>query len=87
MRTLQFALGQSGARSRQITFHLPGSGVVVDNVRLFGGIRVGQLAGPVPATACQGWSIEGAINHLSFGVGRAYPVAFGRSPLGNHIKW
>lgn len=49
-----------------------------DNVRWFAAIDTAWLNHDVPN--CPGWTVEKVLTHLTFGLGRAYPVALGKSP-------
>lgn len=49
-----------------------------DNVRWYSDISVDDLTRDVPN--CAGWDIEHVLNHLSFGLGVAYPVAITKAP-------
>lgn len=49
-----------------------------DNVQWFSVLNVQDLARDVPA--CHGWNVEYVVNHLTFGLAVAYPVAMAASP-------
>lgn len=49
-----------------------------ENVAWFEELAVEDLKSIVPN--CPGWSVEDVVNHLSFGLGLAYPVALSKAP-------
>lgn len=51
---------------------------LADNIRWYEKLQVAHLTRDVPA--CPGWSVEDVINHLSFGLALAYPVAMSKPP-------
>lgn len=51
---------------------------LADNIRWYEDIQVADLERNVPA--CPGWSIGNVINHLSYGLALAYPVAVTKHP-------
>ena len=51
---------------------------LADNTTWFENLTVSQLKEDVPC--CPGWVVQDVINHLSFGVGLAYPLAVSSSP-------
>lgn len=62
-----------------------------DNIAWFTALPATSLSDPVPA--CPGWSVADVVNHLSFGLGLAYPVAALAPPdtaadrVFAHIDW
>lgn len=51
---------------------------LIENTTWFENLPASQLETKVPS--CPGWVVEDVINHLSFGVGLAYPLAVASSP-------
>lgn len=62
-----------------------------DNVEWFQELPVSQLGTPVPN--CPGWDVADVLNHLSAGLGLAYPVAVSTPPhtaserVFNNVAW